>query len=183
MNKKDQILAVHAQFINQVVMTGANPERQQEFQALLKMAESQGWDALVQCLLSIFQQGRRDLEILNPLDEEDRIIAEAVLSGLRDPATLPDPNARPDPALAAPGLASMIHAAGQGHPQALQLIAQMAEQMSRVGGPMGQLASVIRPLINGERNPEVLCKRLGGKSEAMVMGILEELARLDGGES
>ncbi|MET0066850.1 MAG: hypothetical protein ABW076_10960 [Candidatus Thiodiazotropha sp.] len=183
MNKKEQILAVHAQFINQVVMTGPNPDRQKEFHALLKMADSQGWGELVGCLRQIFEQGRHELEILNPLDEEDRIIAEAVLLGLRDPASLPDPNARPDPTLAAPGLASMIHAAGQGHPQALQLIAQMAEQMSRVGGPMGQLASVIRPLINGERDPEVLCKRLESKSEAMVIGILEELARLDGGES
>jgi hypothetical protein len=183
MNRKEQILTVHAQFINQVVMTGPHPDRQQEFQSLLNMAETQGWSELVRCVRLIFQQGRRDLEILNPLDEEDRVIAEAILKGLQDPSSLPDPQAQPDPTLAAPGLASMIHAAGQGHPQALQLIAQMAEQMSRVGGPMGHLASVIRPLINGERNPEVLCKRLDSKSETVVMGILEELAHLDGGDS
>jgi hypothetical protein len=81
--------------------------------------------------------------------------------------------------MAAPGLASMIHAAGSGNTQALQLIANMAEQMSKVGGPMGMLASVIRPLINGERDPDVLCKRLDSKSESMLLGILDELKKLE----
>ena len=183
MDKNAQILQVHAAFINQVVSLGPQADRQTEFNQLLSMAEEHGWTELVAAIRQIIHKGRRDMEILNGLDEEDRVIAEAILRGLQDPTSLPDPNAKPDPALAAPGLASMIHAAGSGDTQALQLIANMAEQMSKVGGPMARLASVIRPLINGERDPHVLCKRLDSKSENMVLGILDELKRLEGGDS
>ncbi len=181
MDKERQILTVHAAFINQVVALGSQPDRQAEFSRLLKLAEENGWTDLVAAIRLIILKGRRDVEVLNGLDEEDRVIAEAILRGLQDPSTLPDPNARPDPAMAAPGLASMIHAAASGNAQALQIIAEMADQMSKVGGPMGRLAAVIRPLINGERDPEVLCKRMDGNGEAMVLGILEELKRLEGG--
>jgi hypothetical protein len=180
MDKRAQILSVHAAFINQVVSLGPQAERQNEFNQLLKMAEENGWTDLVAAIRQIIHKGRRDMEILNALDEEDRVIAEAILHGLQDPSTLPDPDAKPDPTMAVPGLASMIHAAASGNAQALQLIANMAEQMSNVGGPMAMLASVIRPLINGERDPEALCKRLDSKSEAMVLGLLEELNRLEG---
>jgi hypothetical protein len=183
MDKKQQILAVHAAFINQVVANGPRADKQTEFEQLLKMAVDNGWDELVAVIRLIILKGRRDLEVLNRLDEEDRVIAEAILRGLQDPSTLPDPDAKPDPAMAAPGLASMIHAAASGNAQALQLIADMAEQMSRVGGPMGRLASVIRPLINGERDPDRLCKKLDRNSESVVLGILDELKRLEGGES
>jgi hypothetical protein len=81
--------------------------------------------------------------------------------------------------MAAPGLASMIHAAGSGNTQALQIIAEMAEQMSKVGGPIARLAAVIRPLIDGERDPDLLCKRLDSNTEAMVLGILDELKQLE----
>ncbi|MCG7867561.1 MAG: hypothetical protein JAY74_14515, partial [Candidatus Thiodiazotropha taylori] len=97
------------------------------------------------------------------------------------PSTLPDPNAKPDPALAAPGLASMIHAAGAGNPQALQIIAEMADQMSKAGGPMAHLAAVIRPMINGEREADKLCKGMDSRTEQMVLGILAELKQLDEG--
>jgi len=183
MDKKRQILAVHAAFINQVVAFGPHADHRAEFEQLLKMAADNGWDELVAVIRLIVLKGRRDVEVLNRLDEEDRIIAEAILHGLQDPSTLPDPSAKADPAMAAPGLASMIHAAASGNAQALQLIADMAEQMSRVGGPMGRLAAVIRPLINGERDPDRLCKKLDRSTETVVLGILDELKRLEGGES
>ncbi|MES9942348.1 MAG: hypothetical protein ABW104_17855 [Candidatus Thiodiazotropha sp. 6PLUC2] len=178
MNKRDQILAVHAQFINQVVITGQQPDRQDDFEQLIKLADNNGWNELTDCIRKIFHQGRRDIELLNPLDEEDQVIAEAILHGLQDPSTLPDPNAKPDPAQAAPGLASMIDAAGSGNAQALQIIAEMADQMSQAGGPMARLAAVIRPMINGERNPDILCKDMDSRTESMVLGILDELKRM-----
>ncbi|MES9834933.1 MAG: hypothetical protein AB2594_15535 [Candidatus Thiodiazotropha sp.] len=181
MDKRAQILAVHAAFINQVVVSGSDPDRNSEFEQLMAMAKAHGWDELVAVIRLIFDQGRRDIELLNSLDEEDQVIAEAILRGLQDPATMPDPNQRPDPALAAPGLASMIHAAGSGNAQALQIIAEMADQMSRVGGPMARLAAVIRPLIDGERDPDLLCKRMDSNTESMVLGILDELRRLEEG--
>jgi hypothetical protein len=181
MDKNAQIIAAHAAFINQVVMLGPRAERQSEFEQLLQMAADNGWGDLVAAIRLIILKGRRDLEVLNPLDEEDRVIAEAILKGLQDPASLPDPNTKPDPTLAAPGLASMIHAARNGNPQALQIIAEMAEQMSKVGGPMSHLAAVIRPLINGERDPDLLCKRMDSNTQTMVLGILDELKKLEEG--
>jgi hypothetical protein len=180
MDKREQILAVHAAFINQVVTSGPNPDRKEEFEQLMSMAIEHGWTDLVRTIRQIFTQGRRDIELLNNLDEEDQVIIEAILLGLQDPSTLPDPNAKPDPAMAAPGLASMIHAAGSGNTQALQIIAEIADQMSKVGGPMARLAAVIRPLIDGERDPDLLCKRLDSNTEAMVLGILDELKQLEG---
>ena len=86
---------------------------------------------------------------------------------------------RADPTLAAPGLAHMIHAAGRGDAQALTLVAQMADQMSRVGGDMSRVAAVIRPLINGERNADRLCARMDTRGQQLVLQILDELGRLD----
>jgi len=66
-------------------------------------------------------------------------VADAILHGIQDPSTLPDPTKRQDAAMAAPGLAHMIHAARTGNPQALAPIGHMAEQMSTVGGQMAKL--------------------------------------------
>ncbi|MCU7843555.1 MAG: hypothetical protein KZQ93_06910 [Candidatus Thiodiazotropha sp. (ex Monitilora ramsayi)] len=182
MDKEAQILAVHAAFINQVVTIGPQADRQDEFEQLLKLASENGWSDLVAAIRLIIHKGRRDVEVLNGLDAEDQVIAEAILRGLQDPSTLPDPNTKPDPAMAAPGLASMIHAAGSGNAQALQIIAEMADQMSKVGGPMAKLAAVIRPMINGERDPDTLCKQMDSNTEKMVLGILEELKKLEPGK-
>jgi len=177
-NRQEQILAVHAAFINEVVACMQNPQRREDFEQLIKSAEDNGWNQLASSIRQI-SSGRRDMELLNPLDEEDQVIVESILRGLQDPATLPDPNSRPDPAMAAPGLASMIHAAATGNSQALQLTANMAEQMSRVGGSMAQLAAAIRPLINGERNPDKLCKQMDSRTEEIILGILKELKQLE----
>jgi hypothetical protein len=178
MNRKQQIITVHAAFINEVVKCLLDRERRSEFETLMQTADQNGWTELAQAIRRI-ETGRRDLELLNPLDEEDRVIVEAILHGLQDPSSLPDPNAKPDPAMAAPGLASMIHAAASGNAQALQLIANMAEQMSRTGGAMAKLAATIRPMINGERDPERLCQRMDSRTERIVLGILHELEQLE----
>jgi hypothetical protein len=73
----------------------------------------------------------------------------------------------------------MIHAAARGNAQALMLIGNMAEQMSRVGGSLGRLAGVIRPLVNGEREPERLCRGMDVQTQQLVLEILSELGRLD----
>lgn len=173
-DREQQILQVHATFIRQVVATGQNPDQRGEFELLLKSAESNGWTELVAAIRRIFA-GQRDESVLKGLDDEDRAIAHSILRGLQDPATLPDPDAQPDPALAAPGLAHLIQAAASGNAQALQIVSEMATQMSRAGGPMARLAAVIRPLINGERDPERLCKGMDSRTEQVVLGILDAL--------
>jgi hypothetical protein len=51
--------------------------------------------------------------------------------------------------------------------------------MSRVGGSMARLAGVVRPLINGERDPDRLCRGMDGQTQQLVLDILTELGRLD----
>ncbi len=174
--KHQQIITLHAPFICQVVQLSQQPDNGAALEPILKQAEASGWRALVQAIRQI-TGGQRDPSALRNLDEEDRVIAEAIMRGMHDPSTLPDPNARPEPTLAAPGLAGMIQAAANGNVEALTLIANMAEQMSRAGGPMARLAAVIRPMINGERDPDKLCKGMNEQTRQLTLDILSELGR------
>jgi hypothetical protein len=174
---EEQIRLVHATFIRQVVALMQRPADRPELDGLLASAEQQGWTALVAALRRVVA-GDRSAGVLTGLDEEDRVIVESVLRGLQDPASLPDPAKAQDPSLAAPGLAHMIHAA-RGDPQALVLVSNMAEQMSRAGGRMARLASVIRPLINRERDVDRLCRGMDMETRQLVLNILDELARLE----
>jgi hypothetical protein len=177
-DRHEQIRLVHADFIRQVVETCQNPDRRQDFEALLDSAARSGWAALVGAVRRI-AAGERGQAVFAGLDEEDQVIAESILMGLQDPSTLPKPGARPDPTLAAPGLAHMIHAAGRGNAEALVLVGNMAEQMNRVGGSMGRLAAVVRPMIDGERDPDRLCKGMDAQAQQLVLDILAELGRLE----
>jgi hypothetical protein len=74
----------------------------------------------------------------------------------------------------------MIHAAARGNAQALILIGNMADQMRKVGGDMGRLSGIIRPLIDGERDPARLGRGMDKRGEQLVLAILAELKQLDG---
>ena len=177
-DREQQIIQAHAAFICQAVEYIQQPGAAGQLETLLTAAAENGWTALA-AAVRLFASGKRDLNLAGGLDDEDRVVAEAILRGLQDPGTLPDPHQKADPTLAAPGLAGMIHAAGTGNVQALTLISQMAEQMSKVGGDMSRLAAVIRPLINGERDPDKLCARLDARGQHLVLQILDELGRLE----
>ena len=176
-DRHEQIRLVHAAFIRQVVETIQTPGRIRELEPLLQGAEQQGWSALVGAVRRI-ARGDRSPAVYAGLDEEDQVIAESILLGLQNPATLPDPAKAQDATLAGPGLAHMIHAAARGNAQALILIGNMADQMSKVGGGMARLAGVIRPLIDGERDPARLCRGMDARTEQLVLDILAELGRL-----
>jgi hypothetical protein len=178
-SRDQQIIQAHAAFICQVVEFARDQDARPRFEQLMQQAEQNGWQALAGALRQV-AGGVRDLALLGGLDAEDRAIAEAVLRGLQDPASLPDPTRKPDAALAAPGLAGMIHAAATGNVQALSLIGQMAEQMSRAGGDMARIAGAIRPMINGERDPDLLGKHMDVRGRELLHHILNELAALDG---
>ena len=113
------------------------------------------------------------------LDEEDRAIVEAILAGIQNPATLPDPQAVADAGQAAPGIANIIFAASRSDMQALEAISGMAEQMSQSGGDMALLAAKIRPMIHGERELEILCKGMSASGEALVADVVKILKELD----
>jgi len=173
-----QIIQAHAAFICEVVKLSQNETGKPELDNVLNSASSNGWQSLVKAVREVLA-GQRDLALIKGLDKEDQVIAEAIMRGLQNPSTLPDPDAKPDPTLAGPGLAHMIHAAGRGDSQALILIGSMAEQMSNAGGDMALIASIIRPLINGERDADKLMNNLNINTEQLLLGILDELKKLD----
>jgi hypothetical protein len=178
-DRKQQIIQAHAGVIVQVVQSIGNPLLMAQTDEILKVSEHNGWTDLVAVIRRIID-GERDANLLNGLDEEDATIAGAILEGLQNPATLPDPNKPADASMAAPGIAHMVHEASTGNPQALHIISQMAEQMTQAPGDMKMLGGIIRKMINGERDPMVLAKGMGVQGRQLVDSILEELAKLAG---
>jgi len=177
--RKQQIIQSHAGVIVQVVQSIANPQLMPQTEEILKVSEKNGWNDLVAIIRRIIK-GERDESLLAGLDEEDQTIAAAILMGIQNPATLPDPNKAAEASMAAPGIAHMVYQASTGNAEALQIISQMAEQMSQAGGDMRNLGGIIRKMINGERDPKVLSKGMGTQGRQLVDSILEELHKLLG---
>ena len=115
--------------------------------------------------------------VLQDLDEEDRVITEAILRGLQNPDTLPDLSATPDPEHAAPGLASMVAAARNGNVEALKALADMATQMRHAGGDMARLASALSQMEQGADDAEKLSRGMSPAGVKLVEMILEELRK------
>jgi hypothetical protein len=176
-DKTQQIILANAELIRTVVIACQNRERRAELEPLLEAASAHGWSALVGAIRRLLR-GERDTRLLADLDDEDRAIAEAILRGLQDPATLPDPQAQPEAGMAAPGLAAMIDAAARGDVAALQLLGNMAEQMLRAGGDFARLSAILRRLVNGERDADALTRGMSARGAQLVLSILDELAKL-----
>lgn len=176
--KAEQIRQMHAGLIHRVVIACQNRQLVPDLDAVLKNAEDNGWLQLVGAIRRILD-GARDAKILARLDEEDSVIVESILHGLQNPQTLPALDAGPDASAAAPGLAAMIHAARRGDAETLHTLADMATTMMAGGGDMAHLAAVMRPLIEGEREPDKLCKGMTAQGESLVLAILSELGKLE----
>ena len=177
-NKQQQILDVHASLINLVVQSTQDTQLRPQLNEVLKTSADNGWQNLVLRIYKIID-GQRSEMLLKDLDEEDAIIIEAILKGLQNPETLPDPTQKQtNPTMAAPGIAHMLHQASSGNTQALTLLSHMAEQMSQAGGDMTLLAAIIKKLIDGERDPEVLSKGMEEQGKNLVTSILIELEKL-----
>lgn len=176
--KTQQIIQSHSFLILQVVQACHNRDLVPELEPILQTAAANGWVDLVDVIHKILG-GSRDTALLAKLDEEDTVIAEAILRGLQDPTTLPDPSQSAQAGMAAPGLAQLIHAARTGDVMALQMIADMAEQMTRTAGDMAYLGAAVSRMVDGVREEEILCKNLTSRGEKLVLDILAELAKLD----
>lgn len=176
--RHEQIVQTHAALIVNVVKAVQNPSLRAPLEEVLRVSAENGWGELVAAIRRILG-GERGLNLLASLDEEDSVIVEAILRGIQDPITLPDPSAKADPVLAAPGLAAMIHASSRGDVQALQLLSGMAEQMTRVGGDMGRMGGLIRRLVDGERDADKLAKGMSAEGQSLLLAVLEELGKLD----
>ena len=176
-DQKQQIVQFHAALIHNVVMACLQRELLPQLEPILETSARNGWATLVSAIRKVIN-GKRDVSVLAGLDEEDSAILEAILCGIQDPSSLPDPEAKPDPSLAAPGLASMIDAAARGNPQALHMLASMAEQMVRAGGDMAKLGGMMKKLVDGERDADKLAKGMNVQGQELVYSILTELGKL-----
>lgn len=176
--KNQQILQTHAGLIISVVQSMQNPELLPQLEHVLQLSEKNGWGSLVGAIRKIMN-GNRNEGLLQGLDEEDQIIAEAILKGIQDPSTLPDPKQNSDATLAAPMLAKMINEASRGDHNAVIMLGGMAEQMSAAGGDMANLGAVIKDMIDGERSIDKLCDRMGPQGESLITQIIDELSKLD----
>lgn len=175
---QQQILEVHASLINLVVQATQNDQLRPQLNEVLKTSADNGWQNLVLRIYKIME-GQRSDTLLRDLDDEDKYIIEAILNGIQNPTTLPDPSKKSaSPTMAAPGIAHMLNQASTGNTEALTLLSHMAEQMSQAGGDMARLAAIIKKLIDGERDPEVLSKGMGAQGESLVNSILEELGKI-----
>ena len=175
---KEQIVQAHAALIVAVVGAVRNPASLAELQQTLDVARRNGWEELVAAISRILN-GERNHSLLIGLDEEDKVIIEAILRGIQDPQTLPDPNQKANPIFAAPALAQMIHGARRGNVQILEILAEMSTQMTGVGGDMGKLGGIMRRMVNGERNADELSKGMSIQGQSLVASILEELGKLE----
>ena len=177
-DKQQQIIQTHAGLILGVVQSIQNPELRPQIEQALLLSEQNGWGSLVAAIRKIIA-GNRDESLLRSLDDEDAIIAGAILQGLQDPTTLPDPEQKPDASLAAPMIASLVNEARRGDHNAVIMLGGMAEQMSAVGGDMAGIGAVLKDLIDGERDTDRLCDKVGVQGESLIVQILSELAKLE----
>ncbi len=176
--KDQQIIEAHTGLIHRVVIGCQNRAMVPDLEEILKQAEQNGWLQLVAVIRRILA-GSREPALLNGLDEEDRLIIQSILQGLQNPQTLPDLNAEVNGAMAAPGIAAMVHGARHGNLETLQLLGGMAEQMLKAGGDMARLAAIMRPLVQGERDADKLTAGMGTEGQKLVVAILQELALQD----
>ena len=176
--REQQIVQTHATLIVAAVQAAQAGFIDPEFEQALQVSTQNGWTELVAVIRRIIG-GARDAAMLRSLDEEDATIAQAILRGIQDPTTLPDPNASADASMAAPGLAMLIHGARTGQPQALQMLAGMAEQMVAAGGDFARLGGVMKKLVDGERDIDKLAAGMGSQGQSLLNSIIEELAKLE----
>ncbi len=172
----EQILKMHAQFVHAVVSAIHDRSLIPQLLDMLREAESRGWAVMVSVVREIID-GKRERTVLLGLDDEDKVIVEAILAGIDNPATLPPIDAGGDPATAAPGLGTMIGLASRGNMEAFTTLANMAEQMMKAGGDMARLGGIMRRLINGERDEATLTRGMGEAGRKLVRDILAELGK------
>ena len=173
-DKKQQIIQIHGSLIHMVVMATQNSALLAPLESVLKESAKNDWHQLVAAIRKILA-GQRDTVLQTKLDEEDGIILEAILMGIKNPQTLPDPKAKADENMAAPSIATLIYKTAHGDVMALQMLGDMAEQMNQVGGDMRLLAAAIRPMVDGERDANKLNHGLGDKAEKILLDVLDLL--------
>ena len=178
-DRRQQIIHAHAPLVVAVARACRGLPVAGDLGVALDALERDQQKPLADALRRILD-GQRMLSVLAArIADDDRVVVEAVLTGITNPDSLPDPQLEADPGAAAPGLASMVHAAAKGDAQALSAVSAMAEQMLAAGGDMARLGGIMRRLINGERDADPLSQGMSAHGRSLVLALLEELGKLE----
>ena len=177
---REEILQDHTQLIHSVVMYCNQPDSAPQLAEMLQLAEKNDWGKLVEAIKSIMS-GNRDRSLLQDLDEEESIIIESIFNGIADPNTMPTVPVDLNSDMAAPGIASLIHASMQEGTDSLNIINSLNSQMSDSGGEPAIIAEHIQAMIEGERDLGKLTAELSEPGQKLMLGIFAELTMLEAG--
>ncbi len=174
----EEILQSHAGLIHRIVMHCNAPGSVPDIDQVLKFAEDNISNQLVTIIREIMSGKRKDAIPLE-LEEETRVIAEAIVKGLENPETLPVLETDINSEHAGIGIAGLIYAACTGNEQALRILMGTAKQMRQAGGDMDIMAQRIRQITEGERTKDKLTDGMEERGQKMVLEIIDELSRLE----
>jgi len=176
---EEEILRSHEGLIKRVIIHCNNPGSVPDLEQILQMAEQNDWTDLVAVIRDIMS-GNRDETLLSGLDDEERVIIEAILNSLKQgPISISGVRANYDSEHAGPGIASLIHASQAGDANAVEVFTNVTRQMAEEGGDLTVLASRLQLMLGGERNEETLCQQMDGKNLQLMQDILSELRNLE----
>jgi len=123
--------------------------------------------------------GNRNHSLLQELDEEESIIIESILNGIEDPGSLPPVPIDLSSDMAAPGIASLIHASKHGSKESQNIITSLTKQMLDTGGDAAIISGSIRTMIEGEHDFNKLIAGMSEQGQKLITGILTELTKLE----
>ena len=169
----------HSSLIHLVVLAVDMPEIHSALEQQLAMAEANGWTALASAVRRIVA-GERDIATLEGLDDEDRVIVESILEGIRDRGSLPGLASGIDMDIAAPGIAKMISRirAGDGG-EVRDMFDQLLQQLAQADPELQGLTQVLSRVLEGERDADKLTAGLGSLPACLLRRVLSELEVLD----
>ena len=173
---REDILKEHASLIHLVVSAVGMPDIRPQLDQQLALAESNGWHALVAAIRGILG-GERDITALGELDEEDSVIVQAILDGLKDPAVLPGLAGAVDPDVAGPAIARLVVDTAAGVEGAAEAFEQVMAQLAQAGPELAAVAERVRRMVQGERDAAALTAGLEAPAARLAGRVLDELGR------
>lgn len=177
-NIQEQLVREHASLIVETVRAVSNTETKAQLLKDLAVAEQNGWGNLVHAISQILN-GVLEVDELGNLDPEDEVIVRAIIQGIADPDTLPNPADNQNPMLAPAGLAGIIAEAARGEENAMQMLAVMDGDLNQSSEPeLVELGKTLKRLLIGERNLDSLTINMSERGRNLIQSVLDELKRL-----
>lgn len=175
---KKEVIQEHATLIHRVVRHCLEPDSVTDLEQILQLAEKNGWEKLTATIRSIMA-GNRNTSLLHDLDDEENIIIEAILNGIKDKSTIPPIPVDLQSTHAAAGIASLIHASNQGETESLKIINDLTQQMLNTGDDYSIMAGGIRLMMEGKRDLGKLTESISEQHQNLISDILSELVKLE----